>query len=201
MHAEDRLLRASILDFRPRLGNRCRVLPVYALLRASILDFRPKLENRCRGEWFRLLQPSLPPQRFASDSNLRSGKEEWFRLQRSWWQRSSASDSNFRSVKEERFRLQRAWRTQAGTGCHEGGIILSKKPPEWHLFLPQQRSASDSNFLCGNREWFRLQRLLRQQRMVSPAVVVAATENGFAGYRYEVNRVRQCFRLPHRVWL
>ena len=112
-----------------------------------------------------------------------------------------ASDSNFRSVKEERFRLQRAWRTQAGTGCHEGGIILSKKPPEWHLFLPQQRSASDSNFLCGNREWFRLQRLLRQQRMVSPAVVVAATENGFAGYRYEVNRVRQCFRLPHRVWL
>ena len=195
------LLRASILDFRAKLENRCRVLPVYALLRASILDFKPRLGNRCRGEWFRLLQPSLPPQRFASDSNLRSGKEEWFRLQRSWWQRSSASDSNFRSVKEERFRLQRAWRTQAGTGCHEGGIILSKKPPEWHLFLPQQRSASDSNFLCGNREWFRLQRLLRQQRMVSPAAVVAATENGFAGYRYEVNRVRQCFRLPHRVWL
>ena len=105
MRAEDRLLRASILDFRPRLGNRCRVLPVYALLRASILDFRAKLENRCkvlpvyallrasildfrarlgnrcRGEWFRLLQPSLPPQRSASDSNLRSGKEEWFRLQ------------------------------------------------------------------------------------------------------------------------
>ena len=22
---------------------------------------------------------------------------------------------------------------QAGTGCHEGGIILSKKPPEWRL--------------------------------------------------------------------
>ena len=21
--------------------------------------------------------------------------------------------------------------TQAGTGCHEGGIILNKKPPEW----------------------------------------------------------------------
>ena len=38
---------ASILDFRPRLGNRCRVFPVYALLRASILDFRAKLANRC----------------------------------------------------------------------------------------------------------------------------------------------------------
>ena len=135
------IFRASILDFKPRLANRCKVSPVYTLLRALILDFKPRLGNRCSGEWFRLLQPSLPPQRSASDSNLRSGKEEWFRL-------------------------QRAWRTQAGTGCHEGGIILSKKPPEWHLFLPQQRSASDSNFVatkkngfaccgcCGNREWF-----------------------------------------------
>ena len=24
-----------------------------------------------------------------------------------------------------------SWLTKAGTGCHEGGIILSKKPPEW----------------------------------------------------------------------
>ena len=46
--AEDGLLRASILDFKPRLGNRCRVLPVYTLLRAVILDFRARLENRCR---------------------------------------------------------------------------------------------------------------------------------------------------------
>ncbi|MDD6809863.1 MAG: hypothetical protein PUD78_07120 [Bacteroidales bacterium] len=39
---------ASILDFKARLGNRCRVLPVYALQRASILDFKPKLANRCK---------------------------------------------------------------------------------------------------------------------------------------------------------
>ena len=45
-------------------------------------------------------------------------------------------------------RLQRSRGVPAGTGCHEGGIILSKKPPEWRLFLPQQRSASDSNFRC-----------------------------------------------------
>ena len=70
------IFRASILDFRARLGNRCRLLPVYALLRASILDFKPRLGNRCRGEWFRLLQPSLPQQRSASDSNFRCGKEE-----------------------------------------------------------------------------------------------------------------------------
>ncbi|MCI6314087.1 MAG: hypothetical protein MR588_01700 [Bacteroidales bacterium] len=42
------ILRASILDFRPRLANRCRVFPVYTLFRASILDFKPKLANRCR---------------------------------------------------------------------------------------------------------------------------------------------------------
>ena len=39
---------ASILDFRPRLENRCKLLPVYALLRASILDFRLRLANRCK---------------------------------------------------------------------------------------------------------------------------------------------------------
>ena len=44
----DGLLLASILDFRPRLANRCRVFPVYTLFRASILDFKPKLANRCK---------------------------------------------------------------------------------------------------------------------------------------------------------
>ena len=48
MRAEDRLIRASILDFRAKLENRCKVLPVYALLRASILDFRARLGNRCK---------------------------------------------------------------------------------------------------------------------------------------------------------
>ena len=53
----------------------------------------------------------------------------------------------------------------AGRGrCHEGGIILSKKPPEWHLSLPQQRYASDSNLPCCEGEWFRLQWSLLQGR-------------------------------------
>ena len=43
----DVLLHASILDFRAKLGNRCKDLLVYDLLRASILDFKPKLGNRC----------------------------------------------------------------------------------------------------------------------------------------------------------
>ena len=41
-----------------------------------------------------------------ADSNFCCGKEEWFRLQRPWLQRSSASDSNLRRRKEKRFRLQ-----------------------------------------------------------------------------------------------
>ena len=41
-------------------------------------------------------------------------------------------------------RQQRSRGVQAGTGWHEGGIILSKKPPEWRLSPPHQRSASDS---------------------------------------------------------
>ena len=42
------LLRALILKFKPRLENRCKLFPVYTLFRASILDFKPKLENRCK---------------------------------------------------------------------------------------------------------------------------------------------------------
>ena len=39
--------RASILDFRARLENRCKLFPVFTLFRASILDFKAKLANRC----------------------------------------------------------------------------------------------------------------------------------------------------------
>ena len=70
------LLRASILDFRPRLGNRCKVFPVYALLRASILDFKLRLANRCKG---RMVSPAavVAATSSASDSNFLSCKEEW----------------------------------------------------------------------------------------------------------------------------
>ena len=40
------------------------------------------------------------------------------------------------SRQERMARLQHGRGMQAGTECHEGGIILSKKPPEWHLSLP-----------------------------------------------------------------
>ena len=38
---------ASILDFRPRLANRCSLGADLWQNRASILDFKPRLANRC----------------------------------------------------------------------------------------------------------------------------------------------------------
>ena len=40
--------RASILDFKAKLANRCKLFPVFTLFRASILDFKAKLGNRCK---------------------------------------------------------------------------------------------------------------------------------------------------------
>ena len=143
--------RALILEFRPRLGNRCGVLPVYALLRASILDFRAKLENRCRVlPVYALLHASILD--FRARLANRCKVSPVYTLLR-------ASILDFRPKLENRcrgewFRLLQPSRTQAGTGCHEGGIILSKKPPEWRMSPPQQRSASDSNFCSVKEEWF-----------------------------------------------
>ena len=39
--------RASILDFKPRIGNQCIDSGDFRGFRAAILDFRPKLGNRC----------------------------------------------------------------------------------------------------------------------------------------------------------
>ena len=40
VRVEDGLFPTSILDFGPKLANRCSFFPVYALLRAVILDLR-----------------------------------------------------------------------------------------------------------------------------------------------------------------
>ena len=120
------IFRALILDFRPRLGNRCMVLPENAIFRASILDFKARLGNRCK----ETLKNS-PKTTLILDFRPRI-KNHCKDCRR---QRRTA-------------RLQHSRGVQAGTGCHEGGIILSKQPPEWRLSLPQQRSASDSNYRC-----------------------------------------------------
>ena len=42
------LLRASILNFKPRLANRCKLFPDSTLFRALILNFKPRIGNRCK---------------------------------------------------------------------------------------------------------------------------------------------------------
>ena len=150
-----------------KLGNRCKVMPVYDLLRAAIRDFRgqtwqslqdfpQKRPRGCSDSGFQaktcksMQRRKVPPAvvvaatRSASDSNLRCSKVEWFRLPQSSRQRRIARLPQ--SSRQRRMaRLQQSRWVQAGTGCHEGGIILIKKPPEWHLSPPQQRSASEAN--------------------------------------------------------
>ena len=48
--AKTRAIRASIPDFKPRLENRCRQKVKTRAIRASILDFKPRLANRCSKE-------------------------------------------------------------------------------------------------------------------------------------------------------
>ena len=50
------------------LGMTCAVFPVYPLMRASILDFRARLANRCR---FCLFMPSCVHRFLISSPNLR----------------------------------------------------------------------------------------------------------------------------------
>ena len=76
--------------------------------------------------------------RSASDSILRCREGEWFRLQNATtppMHRFLISSSDLGidaatlTLQLRIARLQRSRGVQAGAGCHEGGIILSKKPP------------------------------------------------------------------------
>ena len=88
------------------------LFPVSGLLRASILDFRPRLTNRC--SVIAAVAKNGPPAVVVAATR-------------------SASDSILRCRKGERFRLQDAVADAGGGRMHEGGIALSKKPPEWYL--------------------------------------------------------------------
>ena len=122
------LMAASIRKSGPEIENQCTDCPCFDLLAASIRKSGLEIENQCADcPCFDLLAASI----------RKSGPEIE--------NRCSAIVPASRTA-----RLQRSRGAQAGTGCHEGGIILSKKPPEWHLSLPQQRSASDSNLRCRN---------------------------------------------------
>ena len=126
------LLRALILKFKPRLENRCKLFPVYTLFRASILDFKPKLENRCKDFLVSgLLRASILDfrPRLENRCSAISATVRNGPPAVVVAATRSASDSILRCAEKN------------GSAC---SIVVG------HLSLPQQRSASDSNLRCRN---------------------------------------------------
>ena len=110
-------------------------MPVYALFRAVILDFRARLGNRCKlfpvYALFRAVILDFRP-RLANRCSIIVVAIE------------NGPPAAAVAARENGSACGMSWRTQAGTECHGGGIILSKKPPEWHLSLP----LPVANFWC-----------------------------------------------------
>ena len=108
---------------KSRITADTRPFPGNSLQRFPSLP--PEIQNHCR------LIVATIENGFAYSSRSRNG---------------AASDSILLRRKVEQFRLQQSRGAQAGTGRHEGGIILSKKPPEWHLprryIKPPHRAAT-----------------------------------------------------------
>ena len=111
------LLAASILNSWSEIKNRCTEVPEMIGYAAVIANSGPEIKNRC----------TEVPEMIGCAASIRKFGLEIENL-------CSAIVPASRTA-----RLQRSRGAQAGTGCHEGGIILSKKPPEWHLVTPQQR--------------------------------------------------------------
>ena len=130
------LLAASIRKSRPKIKNRCTDCPCFGLLAASIRKSGLEIENRCSA-----IVPASRTARLRKDvaATMTHPILIFFAANRT----VPPTEGRCRIV--ERPACSKVVGAQAGTGCHEGGIIRSKKPPEWRLPLPQQRSASDSN--------------------------------------------------------
>ena len=75
---------AVILDFRPRIGNRCSQKVKTRAIRASILDFKPKLANRCSAEVKTGVIPAAQGlEQCAADGECRMGRD-FGRRSRPW---------------------------------------------------------------------------------------------------------------------
>ena len=123
------LLRASILDFRLRLANRCKVFPFSSLFRALILDFMARLANQCR---------VLPV----------------YALQRASILDFKARPAN-RCMVLPVYALLRAsildFRPRLGNRCNTIVVAVENGPPA--MAVAATRSVSDSILRCGKGEW------------------------------------------------
>ena len=134
----NREILASIPKFGLEIKNRYTQESVNRQKLASILKSGPEIKNRC----------TEVPEMIGCAASIRKFGLEIENL-------CSAIVPASRTA-----RLQRSRGAQAGTGCHEGGIILSKKPPEWHLVTPQQRYRVRFKFSLPQSRTARLRQLL-----------------------------------------
>ena len=170
--AEDGLLRASILDFKPKLANRCKIFPVYPIFRASILDFRARLGNRCRDfPVYPLLRASILD--FKPRLANRCKLFPVYTILR-------ASILDFRP----RF----------ANHCSTIVAAVWNGPPA--TAVAATNSASDSNLRCSEEEWFRLQRPWRQRSSASDSNHIAAKKGGLEGNAPPFDKGQEALR-PH----
>ena len=132
------LMAASIRKSGPEIENRCTKVSEMTGCAAVIANSGPEIKNRC----------TEVPEMIGCAASIRKFGLEIENL-------CSAIVPASRTA-----RLQRSRGAQAGTGCHEGGIILSKKPPEWHLVTPQQRYRVRFKFSLPQSRTARLRQLL-----------------------------------------
>ena len=111
------LIYASIPKSGPEIQNHCTETPEISRIYASILDSGPEIQNRCT-ETQQISRICAPiPKSGPEIKNHCTETPEMSRI----------------------LAVQHSRAVQAETGCHEGGIILSKKPPEGRLSPPLQR--------------------------------------------------------------
>ena len=142
-----------------QFGNRCRVMPVYALLRAAILDFRPRFANHCSTIVVAVENSS------ACNSRRRNGlphpilffvaaKENGPPVAAVAATRS-ASDSNLRCRKGECPACYGRRRNEVRVRFYSS--LRQRRIVSLAAAVAATRSASDSILRCRKEEWFRLQ--------------------------------------------
>ena len=118
------MIHDSGLEFQ----NHCMKTPELSRFFASIPDSGPEIQNHCtETQEITQIYASIPDSGPEFQNHCRETPE-------------ISRIATVPSSRQQRMaRLQHNRAVQAETGCHEGGIILSKKPPEGRLSPPLQR--------------------------------------------------------------
>ena len=141
--------------------------PEISRICASIPKFGPEIKNHCtETQEITQIYASIPDSGPEFQNHCRETPE-------------ISRIATVPSLRQQRMaRLQHSRGVQAETGCHEGGIILSKKPPEWRLSPPLQRCLCPILIFVAATKNGPPAAVVAATKNGPPAAVVAATKNG-----------------------